>query len=128
MDQLKKNKELVIEYFNELSGVLKTRAVVNKYVDDPELCQHIDFFDAVFPRYELYADEMTAEGNRVIVRARFKGRHEGDFNGIPPTNKQVEFPFAIGYEFENGKIVHHWMIADQMALMEQLGVTAVETA
>lgn len=99
---------------------------MKKYVDDPELCQHIDFFDAVFPRYELYADEMTAEGNRVVVRARFKGRHEGDFNGIPPTHKQVEFTFAIGYEMENGKITHHWMVADQMSLMEQLGVAAVE--
>jgi predicted ester cyclase len=34
----------------------------------------------------------------------------------------VEFPLVISYEIESGKIVHHWLIADSMALMEQLGV------
>jgi len=34
----------------------------------------------------------------------------------------VEFPFSIGSEIENNKIINHWLIADQMMLMEQLGV------
>jgi predicted ester cyclase len=34
----------------------------------------------------------------------------------------VEFPFSIGYEIEDDKIISHWLIADQMMLMEQLGV------
>ena len=57
-----------------------------------------------------------------MVRARAKGRHEGELNGIPPTYKNVDFPFSIGYEIENNKIISHWLIADQMVLMEQLGV------
>ena len=122
MDQQKRNKEFVLNYFNELSGVTKTRSVVQKYVSDQGLIEHIEFFDAVFPQYEIFADEMTAEGNRVVVRARVKGTHEGALNGIPPTHKTVEFPFAIGYEIENEKIVHHWLIADQMLMMEQLGL------
>ena len=95
---------------------------MGKYLSDVHLIEHIEFFDSVFPGYELFADEMLAEGNRVVVRARVKGRHEGELNGIPPTYKQVEFPFAIGYEIENNKIISHWLIADQMMLMEQLGV------
>lgn len=122
MDNLQKNKELVIEYFNAISGVKKTRELMEKYVSDQHLIEHIEFFDSVFPAYELFADEITAEGNRVVVRARCKGRHEGDLNGIPPTYKKVEFPFSISYEIENNKIISHWLIADQMALMEQLGV------
>ena len=121
MDILK-NKQLVIDYFNAISGVKKTRPLLEKYITDIHLIEHIEFFDSVFPAYELFADEITAEGNRVTVRARCKGRHEGDLNGIPPTHKNVEFPFSIGYEIENNKIVSHWLIADQMALMEQLGV------
>ena len=125
MEQQKQNKEFIIRYFNALSGVTKTSELVKKYTTDEHLIGHIAFFDAAFPKYELFADEMTAEGNRVVVRARFKGNHEGEFNGISPTNRTVEFPFVISYEIENGKIVHHWLIADQMALMEQLGVMNV---
>jgi predicted ester cyclase len=54
------------------------------------------------------------------------GKHEGSLNGIPPTYKEVEFPFAIGYEIENNMIIHHWLIADQMMLMEQLGIVNAE--
>ena len=122
MEQLQKNKEFIIEYFNAVSGVKKTRELMEKYLSDNHLIEHIEFFDSVFPSYEIFADEMTAEGNRVVVRARIKGRHEGELNGIPPTYKNIEFPFSIGYEIENNKIVSHWLIADQMLLMEQLGV------
>ena len=122
MDNLQKNKELVIEYFNAVSGVKKTRELLEKYLSDKPLIEHIEFFDSVFPGYEIFADEMLAEGNRVAVRGRIKGRHEGELNGIPPTYKNVEFPISISYEIENNKIISHWLIADQMVLMEQLGV------
>ncbi len=122
MEQQKKNKEFIIRYINALSGVTKTREVMEKYMTDEELLGHIIFFDAAFPKYEMFADEITAEGNRVVIRARFKGCHAGEFNGILPTNRNVEFPFVISYDIENGMIVHHWLIADSMALMEQLGV------
>jgi len=122
MEQLKKNKEFVVSYFNAISGVVKTRALIEKYVSDQALIEHIEFFDAAFPGYELFIEEMTAEGNRVVVRARTKGRHEGILNGIPPTFRNMDIAFCIGYEIEDGKISNHWLIADQMALMEQLGV------
>lgn len=127
MSQLTKNKEFVLEYFKAISGVIKTPALVNQYVDDPELRDHIEFFDSVLPRYGIFADEMTAEENRVVVRAHCKGNHEGEFKGIPPTYKKVDFAFAICYVIENRKIVHHWLIADQVTFMEQLGIAAVET-
>lgn len=125
MDQLKQNKEFVIRYFNAMSSNVKTRELIEEYVSDEELIGHIQFFESVFPKYDVFADEITAEGNRVVVRARLKGCHAGEFNGIPPTYRNVEFPFVISYDIENRKIVHHWLIADQTILMEQLGVTNV---
>lgn len=123
MDQQHKNKEFIINYFNELAtGVAKTRELLEKFMTDENLIAHIEFFDAAFPGYEVYIDEMTAEGNRVIVQARIKGTHLGDLGGIPPTHKMVDFPFVIKYEIEDNMIVNHWMLADQMALMEQIGV------
>jgi len=125
MEQQKKNKEFVIRYFNAISGVTKTPELSRQFMTDEELIEHIAFFDSVFPKYELFADEMIAEGNKVVVRARIKGKHEGELNGIPPTYKEVNFPFVISYEIENNKIVHHWLIADQAAMMEQLGLMGV---
>ena len=125
MEQQKHNKEFVIRYFNAISGVTKTRELMEKYTTDEELMGHVAFFEASFPRYELFADEMTAEGNRVVVRARTTGVHEGEFSGILPTHRKIEMPFVISYEIENGKIIHSWIIADQMLLMEQLGVMNV---
>ena len=125
MEQQKKNKEFVIRYFNAISGVTKTHELSSQFMTDEELIEHIAFFDSVFPKYEVFADEMIAEGNKIVVRARLKGKHEGELNGIPPTYKEVNFPFVISYEIENDKIVHHWLIADQAAMMEQLGLMGV---
>ena len=125
MEQQNQNKEFIIRYFNALSGVPKTRELLEEYITDEELMGHIAFFENVFPGYEVLSDEMTAEDNRVVVKARFRGTHEGELNGIAPTHRTVESPFAISYEIENEKIVHHWMIVDRMAMMEQLGVMNV---
>ena len=127
MQQQNQNKEFIIRYFNELAGgAPKTKELLEKYITDKALIGHINFFEPIFPGYEVIADEMTAEDNKVVVKARFKGTHEGDFNGIAPTHRTIEIPFAISYEIENEKIVHHWMIIDRMAMMEQLGVIPVE--
>ena len=123
MDQAKQNKEFIIRYLNSMSGVEKTRELMELYITDEELIGHIIFFDTAFPKYEIFGDEITAEGNRVVVRARLKGCHAGEFNGILPTYRNVDFPFVISYEIENRKIVHHWIIADQVTLMEQLGIS-----
>jgi predicted ester cyclase len=123
MNQQQKNKEFIINYFNALTGgVKKTRALLEKYITDEALIGHINFFETAFPGYEVYIDEMTAEGNRVIVQARTKGTHLGNLGDIPPTHKTVDFPFVVRYEIDNNKIVSHWMLADQMVLMQQLGI------
>jgi hypothetical protein len=125
MNQLQQNKNFIIGYYNALSGVTKTRELVEQYVTDEELIGHILFFDSVLPRYEAFIDEMTAEDNRVVVRARAKGVHEGEFNGILPTHRSIEVHSMITYVIENGKIIHHTLVADQMELLTQLGVMNV---
>lgn len=123
MDQAKKNKEFIMEYINAMANsVIRSRETLEVYITDEQLIEHILFFESVFPHYEVLVDEITCEGNRVILRARLKGRHEGELNGIPATHKDVLFPMVVGYEIENRKIVSHWLMADQMMLMEQLGV------
>jgi predicted ester cyclase len=122
MNQAMKNKEFVLEYLNALSGKDKTPEGLAHYITDQGLIDHILFFDGAFPKYEILGEEMTSEGNRVVVRARLVGKHEGQFGDIMPSYRSIDLPFVVTYTIENRKIVSHWLVADQMALMEQLGV------
>lgn len=122
MNQAMTNKEFILRYYNTVSGVIKTPEMLRQFTDDPVLIDTITFFDGAFPRYEMTAEEMTSEGNRVVVRARMKGRHEGEWEGILPTYKEVNFPVIVSYEIVNDKIATHWLVADPTILMEQLGV------
>jgi predicted ester cyclase len=115
-------KDFVRRYFAALSGKDKPAATVAEYATDEELKHHIAFFEAAFPRYEIIADDMIAEGDKVAVRARFQGRHDGDLMGIAATGKHVALPFIIIYRLVNGKIAEHWMSINQLDLMKQLGV------
>jgi predicted ester cyclase len=124
METTKKNKQFILEYYNTLSGVEKTEKLINRFVSDEKLKNHITFFDTILPRYKVVVDEMVAEDNKVVVLARARGVHEGEFNGIPPTHQKVEIQFTIRYVIEKDKIVDHWMISDLTTLYEQLGVKA----
>ncbi len=125
MKSIEENKEFVLEYLNAMNGVKKTEELVDRYVNDPELKNHILFFDQIFPGYEVYAEELTAESNRVVALCKITGLHQGEFNGIPPTHKEIEVNFAIRYTVENSKITDHWMISDLSSLYQQLGVVAL---
>src|SRR5437867_11378601 len=113
MEQSQKTKELIIRYLSAFSTMPppRTREQLVEFMDDNNLIEHILFFDSIFPGYHLLVDEITAEDNRVVLLARFKGRHEKEFNGIAPTNKEVEMPLAVGYQFENNKLASYWVIA-----------------
>jgi len=128
MEQQRKNKEFIINYFNAISGVEKPRELLERYIDDEGLIGHIEYFEAAFPKYELFIDELTAENNRVVVTARIKAIHLGELSGIAATGKTVNFSFVIRYEIENNRIASSWMLADQMSLMEQLGVIPAAAA
>ncbi len=116
------NKEFITRYYAAISGKPKPAATVAEYVSEDAMKHHIEFFEAAFPNYELFADDLIAEGDKVCVCARFRGTHEGDLMGIAPTGKTVMLPFIIVYRIADGKIAGHTMAIDQLDLMKQLGV------
>jgi predicted ester cyclase len=81
----------------------------------------IAFLRAAFPDLRLSLEEIVASGDKTWARITARGSHQGPFMGVPPTGK----PFAITVldvcRFENGKVVEHWGVADQLALMAQIG-------
>ena len=116
------NKEFIRKYFAALSGKPKPENIVNQYIEEQPLKDHIAQAEVGFPLYQVIADDMIAEGDQVAVKARLIGTHRGEYNGIPATGRTVDVPFHITYRIKDGKIVDHWMVMDSMVFLQQLGI------
>ena len=49
------------------------------------------------------------------------GTHRGEFQGIPPTDKEVAFTAIEVNRVRDGKVEEHWVELDLLGLMQQLG-------
>ena len=116
------NKEFVRRYFDAINGKPKSESVVNLYVSEQPLKDHIAMAEAAFPLYSIDVEEMIAEGDLVSIRGRLRGTHKGPFLGVPPTGKPIDVPIFLTYRVAGGKIVDHWMLSDNAAIMQQLGL------
>ncbi len=84
--------------------------------------QFMQMMRTAFPDFAMTIEDIVAEGDKVFIRATMRGRHRGEFMGIPATGKQIEVPFGDFVRFEGGKVVEHWGVTDTGKMMEQLGV------
>ena len=75
-----------------------------------------------FPDHHETIDDMVAEGDKVVARVRWTGKHQGDFQGIAPTGKQVTLRAITIYRIVGGKIAEVWEEADIFGMTRQLGV------
>lgn len=116
------NKEFIRAYFEALSGKPKTPELVEQYVAEQPLKDHIAMNEAAFPGYTLRVEHMIAEDDLVAVIGRASGTHKGPFMGMPPTGKTWDVPLHITYRVKDRKIVEHWLVLDTAAFMQQLGM------
>ena len=77
---------------------------------------------SAFPDLKASIHDMVAEGDKVVTRKSFSGTHRGDFMGIPATGNQIQLNVIDIMRVVEGKITDHWAVADQLGLMQQLGV------
>jgi predicted ester cyclase len=79
-----------------------------------------------FPDISYRVEDLVAEGDRVVCRMRMSGTHKGDleFKRMPlkATGRRVEAQQIGIYRIEEGRIVEHWSLRDELAFMRQLGV------
>ena len=79
-------------------------------------------FLAAFPDLHVTIEDVVAEGDRVVVRTTYTGTHQADLQGIPATGKTVSESAITIFRLANGKIAEGWLVADNLGLMQQLGV------
>ncbi len=99
-----------------------TEDEIRAYTDNESYIQGVLSFRRAFPDYIIDVEDITAEGDYVILHGVFKGTHMNEFHGIPASYKKVVFPMMNKYQIINDKIVNAWPMFDQLAFFEQLGV------
>jgi predicted ester cyclase len=78
-------------------------------------------FAEAFLDLRLTAEDIFSAGEMVASRVAFHGTHRGEFQGIPPTDKEVAFTSMEFNRVVGGKVEAHWVELDLLGLMRQLG-------
>jgi predicted ester cyclase len=73
-------------------------------------------------RYEV--DDMIAEGDKVVVRWRLLGTHQGDFRGIAPTGRAIALKGIAIYRVDGGMLMERWVVTDLHGLLEEISASA----
>jgi len=130
------NKALVAASFQEVfnQGNLD---VIDEVVS-PELIDHalplpgapsgrdgVKVFAAVvrhaFPDLSSTVNHAIAEGDLVALHVTSKGTMRGEFAGMPASGKQATWDAVHIARVRDGKIVEHWVVQDQLGMLQQLG-------
>jgi predicted ester cyclase len=82
----------------------------------------IAMYRTAFPDLRCTVEDEIVDGDKFAVRWSLHGTHQGMFLGNPPTGKQVHVLGIILGRTENGRIIEDWILTDQLAILQQLGI------
>ena len=74
-----------------------------------------------FPDLRYALEDVISASDKVVVRFKFYGTHQGDYRGIPATGKAIAYSGIGIWRLADGKLAEHWSNIDLYGLMQQLG-------
>jgi steroid delta-isomerase-like uncharacterized protein len=102
-------EDAVLHTVPEVKGKANCKAYYSNFVTG--------FSDRQFIVKEIFAD-----GDKLVKYWQFKGKHTGDFFGIPVTGKTVDVLGCTIAKMKDGKIAEEQDFMDNMVFMQQLGI------
>ncbi|MFO7719612.1 MAG: ester cyclase [Gillisia sp.] len=100
-------------------------------IASPENIVGIDAFKAYYQNFltgfsdiKFTVVEILGSEDKIVKHFNFKGKHTGDFFGIPPTGKTVDLSGVTIAKMKNGKIAQEQDFFDNMLFMQQLGLVS----
>ena len=75
-----------------------------------------------FSPFTLTVEDLVVDGDTVWGRCRARGINTGPILGRPATGRPMEIDVIDIGRFENGMLVEHWGVPDQLGMMGQLGL------
>lgn len=132
---LKNNKAIVRRFVEEIWENGDVEAMVDLFTPDSILHDptgdvrgpdafkaYNEQYLAAFPDLRYNIEDMVAEGDKVVFRARMKGTHGGEFMSVEPTGRSFDAEGIIIARIEDGKIAERWASYDRLGMMEQIGL------
>jgi steroid delta-isomerase-like uncharacterized protein len=131
---LERNRTSILTFFREVIGAGNLDLLDELAVDDYQdhvalpgqghgragLKRRVAKIRAAFrPRHMLH--DVIVDGDRVAVHWTLSGVHSGEFLGLPPTHKPVEFDGVDIYAMRDGRMTAHWNVVDMFAFYRQVG-------
>jgi steroid delta-isomerase-like uncharacterized protein len=98
---------------DEIPGLPPTKAGVLKF---------FRMYLAAFPDLRMEPQDILPSGDKVAIRVRVTGTHEGEFMGMPATGRGIDLELIdITLFGDDGLAREHWGVVDVMTMMQQLG-------
>lgn len=82
------------------------------------------FFRALlqaFPDFQYEVLQQYQDGDMHIGYIRGTGTMEGEFMGMPPSGRSASWDEVHIGRVQDGKILEHWAVIDQLSMLQQLG-------
>jgi steroid delta-isomerase-like uncharacterized protein len=128
------NAALVLESIEALNAgdterllALVAPGIVIHYAEMPEPLhgrdtwqQGFEVMRQAFPDLEARVDDIVAAEDKVAIRVSFRGTHQGEFQGIPPTARPIYYISHEFYRLQDGLFVEEWICSDTASLFRQL--------
>jgi len=83
-------------------------------------------FFMAFPDFAPTIAHLYAEDDKVFAFVTWHNTHQGEFQGVPPTGKQVVIETAEIMRIENGQFVEHWDVVNELEMLKTLGLATLK--
>jgi steroid delta-isomerase-like uncharacterized protein len=129
-----KNKALARKFFRmfeigdpEMADEIIAADYYNHDAPDPNMGAEgvkaaVIMFNNALPDAQFKIAFQLTEGEKVVSRYTWSGTHQGEYFGIPATDKRVKWTVTTTFRIAGGKIRESWINYDRLAIMQQLGV------
>ena len=87
---------------------------------DGSVAVFADFF-AAFEDFRAEVDDIIEDGDTLVGRFTYRGRHTGTFMGVPPSGAQVELHSIDIWRVRNGRLQEHWDELNTLEFFQQIG-------
>lgn len=76
--------------------------------------------NAAFYDTSVMTEVLVDQGDTVVVRARCRGVHKGEFYGVPATGRQVEAVGICVFRFSDGLVRESWSTFEIQGLLDTI--------